>query len=352
MASIFDKANTRLPGLLRPFSRIKTRLAGKKPVTATKHFALWVVKLVTVLRHKIGQRADRFVSETKMPHTAMRTQLGMIVDTRLHQRRIESSDKDSIEKQFETMGLKHGTTATKKEAEKIMTNLTVLQGALGKFVNKVDEHLQNQEAVFGQLQSEFQNGVDQLEQKAWAEFEEFLKGKNAAEITDYQSVHQLVMGTSHVQVGDEPRLPGLKYYITQIKANVAGFEKSEGETDFEAGLRMMKDKWSGHRAKIEDKLIEWKKSKDRTNARRYQHYFAALETIDRLEDMIDRPNSDTARDARQKFLGTYGEMFGVEGRKSVTKKHFDKLSEIAAQRSDDETFEDAPEYSEFSKKDQ
>ena len=330
MASLFDKANTRLPGLLRPFSRLKTKLAGVKPVTAAKHFALWVVKLATVKKLKIGQRADRFASEAQLPHTVMRSQLGMMVDTELHSRKIAEAEK--VEGRFKSLGLKHGTKATKEEAQAMMANLTVLHKALGEYVTQVDEHISVQEKALADVQTEFETEVVNLKKQAWSEFQDFLEGKSAAEIIDNQSVHQLVMGTSYVEVEGGGRLPGLRAVIKDIQNGIDGYEKDAGETDFEAGLRLMKNKWSEHRDEIDEKIIGWEKDMDTTDARKYQHYIAALVSIDRLAAMIDEPNKDAAREARQKFLGTYGEMFGVEGRNDITQKHFQRISEIATSR--------------------
>lgn len=334
MAGLLDKVNTRLPGLLRPLSRLKTKLAGTRPVTTAKHFALWVVKLATVKRLKIGQRADRFVSETELPHTVLRSQLGRMVDTELHSRKVGKAE--DIESKFETLGLKHGTEKTKAEAQAMIEHMSVLQGALSKYMTQVDEHLKNQEEVLEQVQEAFEDEVEQLEEQAWNEFQAFLDGKDAEDVVDYQSVHQLVMGTSHVQVGDGKRLQGLKHYVGLVKSGATDFGKVSGETDFEAALRYMKADWVQHRDEIKEQVIKWDKNRDRSSARKYQHNIAALWTIDRLRAMIDEPNKDLAREARQRFLGTYGEMFGVEGRKGIAKKHFQSLREIADERREKE----------------
>ena len=335
MANLFDKANVRLPVVLRPLSRLKTKLAGIKPVIAAKHFALWMVKAVNFKGVKLEHRVDRFASETALPHVAMRSGLGVAVDTALHSRKVVASG--DIKQKFANLGLNHGTAKTKAEAQKMLDNLSVLQGALTEYMSNVDKHLDIQKQQLEKVQQKFEREVGQLEEKSWKEFKKFLEGKESSEIIEYQSVHQLVLGTSHVSLGGKTRLQGLKYYIGQIKAGAGDFKKKSGETDFEAALRYMKEDWAKHRGAIKEQIIEWKKQ-HKTDARAYQHYVAALVTIDSLEEMIDKPDESSAREARQKFLGTYGEMFGVKGRKGVSNQYFQALGETADERRDEEQF--------------
>ena len=60
MASILDKMNARLPALLRPGSRLRTKAASIKPLIALKKFALKTVMVAKKLRLLVPRRAGNF----------------------------------------------------------------------------------------------------------------------------------------------------------------------------------------------------------------------------------------------------------------------------------------------------
>ena len=94
MASIFDKMNARLPALLRPGSRLRTKAASIKPLIALKKFALKTVMAAKKLKLLVPRRASNFAKDLHTPHTSLRSKLGADVDTALHSRSIKQADSE------------------------------------------------------------------------------------------------------------------------------------------------------------------------------------------------------------------------------------------------------------------
>ncbi|MET4693589.1 hypothetical protein [Endozoicomonas lisbonensis] len=323
MASIFDKMNARLPALLRPGSRLRTKAASVKPLVGIKKFALKTVMLAKQLKVLIPRQLRNFASNVYTPKATLRSKLGADVDSALHSRSIRRVDSNTLLEQFKQKGEKYGTEAAKREAKELMDAFVKLQPALEAFISGADARTDRYQQKLTAIEQEFTQGIEHLKDIAWEDMLAFLEGASSEEVTQYQSLHQLVYGTSHVDTGSDVRLNGLKQTVQEINEN-PGLRR-EGETTFEAALRIMRTEWSKHKRTVKQQLRTWEDNKDITSARKYQHHLAFLESVESLERMINEPNQDIAREARQHFLGKYGELFGVQGRMPAAAKHLKGL---------------------------
>ncbi|UYM16979.1 hypothetical protein [Endozoicomonas euniceicola] len=318
MASIFDKMNARLPALLRPGSRLRTKAASIKPLIALKKFALKTVMAAKKLRLLVPRRASNFAKDLHTPHTSLRSKLGADVDTALHSRSIKQADPKDILEQFRLKGEKYGTEAAKQEATDLLAAFEKLKPALEKFVEGADVRADRQREAIAKLENKFTDGLAKLKDIAWADMDAFLDSKSSGEVIEYQSLHQLIYGTSHVKTGTGERLPGLKHFVQSVKADPSQRKpvelpngESGMESEFDAALRLMKEEWIPHGDSVNEQLGRWEDEKHTSSARDHQHYFAFLRSLERLGMMTMDPDKSTALDAKQKFLGQYGELFGI-----------------------------------------
>ncbi|AMO57243.1 hypothetical protein GZ77_16425 [Endozoicomonas montiporae] len=326
MASIFDKVNARLPALLRPGSRLRTKAANIKPLIALKKFALKTVKLAKKLKVLIPRRARNFASNVYTPKAALRSKLGADFDSAIHNRSIRRTDTGKLVEQFRLKGEKYGTESAKQEAQELMDAFIKLQPALEAFISGADARTERYKGKLSDIEQEFTKGVKHLKDIAWADMLRFLEGKSSEEATKWQSLHQLVFGTSKVKAGSGERLHGLKHFVQEINANPS--LKEEGETTFESALRMMTEEWSVHERSVKKQLKSWEKSRDVSSARKYQHHMAFLESVASLKKMTNDFDLNAAREEKQQFLGRYGELFGVQGGVPIASKYLQGLKDI------------------------
>ena len=303
---------------MRPGSRLRTKAASIKPLIALKKFALKTVMAAKKLRLLVPRRASNFAKDLHTPHTSLRSKLGADVDTALHSRSIKQADSNEIIDQFRLKGEKYGTEAAKQEAADLLAAFAKLTPALKEFVEGADKRANEQRKAMAKLENEFTDGLARLKDIAWADMDAFLDSKSSGEVIEYQSLHQLVYGTSHVKTETGERLPGLKHFVQLVKADPLQRKsvelpngESSIESEFDAALRLMKEEWTSYEDSVNEQLDSWEDAKHTSSARDHQHYSAFLRSLERLGMMTTNPDKSTALDAKQKFLGQYGELFGI-----------------------------------------
>lgn len=307
MSSIFQKINAFAPRALRPFKAAKTKLAGFAPIIATKKFlskkAAAVAKPFVILY--VG--ASKKYRNMRLPSFRRENPLEREVGKQLFKRGVAVAE--DVEKAMVQLGKTKGTKEQAEEARRLMESMSVVQQKLEKYATEAEASESRLDEHLGMVDDMLSKELANLKGMRWKDYQSRIRGKSNSRIVHFQSLHQLVFGTNHIPVRDRSVTPleGLRTYVREAQART----QRGPETDLEYAMKLMRSAWEPHMEAVDAEIKAIVGSHDTSKTRRLQHLMAAKATKQMLDNVIDAPNPNAARQVRESLVSDIGDMLGL-----------------------------------------
>ncbi|MCW7551585.1 hypothetical protein NX722_02770 [Endozoicomonas gorgoniicola] len=311
MSSIFQKINAFVPRLQRPLKAVKTKLAGFAPVVATKKFLFKKAAAIAKPFVRLYVGASKRYRNLRLPTFSRRNALEREVGKQIFKRDVKAAD---VEKAMTDLGKARGTKEQAEEARRLMDSMLVVQKELEKYAVAAEASEEALDKHLGIVDEMLADKLVNLKNTRWKDYQSRIRGKSNSRIIHFQSLHQLVFGTDHLPVRDRTtaRLEGLRHYVREAQVERHHGNRQDTDTDLEYAMKKMREDWKLHRAPIDGEIQNIIGSKDRSKTRRLQHLMAYRATIKMLDEVLDAPDTNIARQARENLVSEMGDMLGLK----------------------------------------
>ena len=307
MSSIFQKINAAAPRALRPVKAARTKLAGFAPIVATKKFVYKSAAAIAKPFVKVYVRLSKGYRNMRLPSLRRENPLEREVGKQLFKRGVAVAE--DVQKAMVHLGKTKGTKEQAEEARRLMQSMTVVQKQLEEYAQQAEASESRLDQHLGMVDSMLSKELASLKDMSWKDYQSRIRGHSNSRIVDFQSLHQLVYGTNHIPVRDRSITPleGLRTFVREAQARTT----RGPETDLEYAMKQMRNAWEPHMAAVDAEIKAIVSSHDRSKTRRLQHLMAAKATKQMLDNVIDAPNPDAARQVREGLVSDIGDMLGL-----------------------------------------